>query len=116
MADLKKLIGEHLRVIRKFKHHTQESLADKTGVSFSYISDVERGTRNISLVSLEKIMHALDVSPHEIFHFEEIFENPNAREKEFLIKKMLVDLSQRQLHEVKFIHKVSKEFSDTMDQ
>ncbi len=115
LADLKKQIGEQIRTIRKLKGLTQESLADRSGVSFSYISDVERGTRNISLVSLEKIMHALEINADEIFKYDNDESQPVMKEKRLLLKKIDHRLSVRPLPEVKFVHYVIKKFADIMD-
>jgi transcriptional regulator with XRE-family HTH domain len=115
MEDLKTLIGEHIRTIRKFKGYTQESLAEQTGVSFSYISDVERGIRNISLISLEKIIHALHVTPYELFHLEQISNQPDVVEKRLYIDKIQSELTHRHQFDVKFIHKTAREFSRIMD-
>ncbi len=115
LADLKKQIGEQVRTIRKLKGLTQESLADRSGVSFSYISDVERGTRNISLVSLEKIMHALEINADEMFKYEYDDRHPLIKETRLLLKKVDDRLSVRPLPEVKFMHHVIKKFADMMD-
>jgi transcriptional regulator with XRE-family HTH domain len=46
---------------------TQEDLADKAGIHRTYLSDVERGTRNLSLVNIEKLAAALDMKLSELF-------------------------------------------------
>ena len=46
---------------------TQEDLADKAGIHRIYLSDVERGTRNLSLVNIEKLATALSVSMSKLF-------------------------------------------------
>ena len=46
---------------------TQEDLADKAGIHRTYLSDVERGTRNLSLVNIEKLATALSVSMSKLF-------------------------------------------------
>ncbi len=115
MSDLLKLVGEQIRIIRKAKGMTQEGLADKSGLSFSYISDVERGTRNISLQSLEKIINSLDITPNEIFNFKEIDSNNDLDDKRMIVEIIRSLLMSRRLDEVKFIQKVAKEFINTVD-
>ena len=46
---------------------TQEDLADKAGIHRTYLSDVERGTRNLSLVNIEKLAAALNMKLSELF-------------------------------------------------
>ena len=41
---------------------TQEDLADKAGIHRTYLSDIERGTRNLSLINIEKLAAALSIS------------------------------------------------------
>jgi len=46
---------------------TQEELAELSGIHRTYVSDVERGTRNLSLVNIERIADALQWSMAELF-------------------------------------------------
>ena len=46
---------------------SQEQLANRSGLHRTYISDIERGVRNVSLVNLQNIADALGVSLSEIF-------------------------------------------------
>jgi transcriptional regulator with XRE-family HTH domain len=57
-----KLFGQKVRQIRLSKNVSQETLAEMANLHRTYISDVERGTRNISLSNAEKIAKALNVS------------------------------------------------------
>jgi transcriptional regulator with XRE-family HTH domain len=59
--------GESVRGIRKQRGVSQESLALMCGLDRTYISGIERGTRNPSLTNILKIAAALGVSPAEIF-------------------------------------------------
>lgn len=45
---------------------TQEQLALDTEMERSYVSDLERGTRNPSVRALERLAKALDVKPHQL--------------------------------------------------
>ena len=59
--------GEAVRGIRKQRGISQESLALMCGLDRTYISGIERGTRNPSLTNILKIAAALGVRPAEIF-------------------------------------------------
>ena len=66
MVDIQKKFGNKLREIRKSKGFSQEKLALKCGLHRTYISDIERGSRNVSLKNIEKIAKALGVSNIEL--------------------------------------------------
>jgi transcriptional regulator with XRE-family HTH domain len=53
--------GRKLRQIRQQKGVSQEKLADRAGLHRTYVSSVERGERNISLVNIERLADALNV-------------------------------------------------------
>ena len=62
--------GSHVRELRSAKGMTQEKLAELAGLSRQYIGDVERGTRNISLVNIEKIAAALEITLPDLLDFK----------------------------------------------
>ncbi len=53
-------LGENLRTFREKQDLSQEALAFKAGLDRTYISGIERGERNISVITLSKIAEALD--------------------------------------------------------
>lgn len=68
MKNIQKKFGNNIRLLRKQKDISQEALAFKCGLHRTYISDVERGLRNVSLVNIEKIAKALNTSIKELFN------------------------------------------------
>ena len=62
-------LGNKLRQLRFDKGLSQEKLGFKTKLDRTYISAVERGRRNITIISLRRILKALDISIEEFFHF-----------------------------------------------
>lgn len=60
--DMRKLVGRNVRRIRIEKGLTQEQLAERAGVSQFYISLLENGGRNPTVVSLWELSQALGVS------------------------------------------------------
>ncbi|MGK7379705.1 helix-turn-helix domain-containing protein [Planococcus sp. 1R117A] len=60
-------IGTTLKGLRKERKMTLKELADETGVSISFLSQVERGKSSVTLESLRKISDALKVDPSTFF-------------------------------------------------
>lgn len=60
--DMRKLVGRNVRRIRIEKGLTQEQLAERAGVSQYYVSLLENGGRNPTVVSLWELSQALGVS------------------------------------------------------
>ena len=65
--DLKRYFGTTIKAKRSELGLSQEDLAEKAGLHRTYVSDVERGTRNLSLESIEKLARALDLSVARLF-------------------------------------------------
>lgn len=64
--DMRRLVGENVLRLRLRKGLTQEKLAEATGFSQQYISGLERGLRNPTVVSVYEISQALGVSHIEL--------------------------------------------------
>jgi transcriptional regulator with XRE-family HTH domain len=60
--NLLKRFGDRLRSIRTRKGISQEKLAEIAGVHRTFVSSVERGERNISLLNIARLAKALEVS------------------------------------------------------
>lgn len=61
--DMRKLVGRNVRRLRLERGMTQEQFAERSGFSQQYISDLERGRRNPTIVSLYELAVALGVTP-----------------------------------------------------
>jgi len=70
-ADIRERFGFAVKVRREELRLTQEDLADKAGIHRTYLSDVERGSRNLSLVNIERLAAALSLSLSELFRLVE---------------------------------------------
>lgn len=62
ITSVSKKIGKNVRQIRERKSFTQEELALEAGLNRAYIGYIERGERNPSTATLEKISKALKVT------------------------------------------------------
>jgi transcriptional regulator with XRE-family HTH domain len=63
-------VGERLRDIRRFRRATLKTIADRAGVSESFLSQVERGRASASIASLRRIAGALGVTVADLFEPE----------------------------------------------
>ena len=66
--DLSDLIGKRIRKFRMTAKMSQEELAEKSGLHRTYISSCERGTRNITVVNLNRICGALCINLGTFFN------------------------------------------------
>lgn len=81
MSDLLKQIGGKIREVRIKKGLTQEDLADKSGLHSTYIGGVERGERNLTVLSLEKIAKGLDLDIRDFLERRKEKRYPTAQER-----------------------------------
>ncbi len=65
--DIRKRIGWNVKRIRALREVTQEDFATDSGFDRGYISGVERGVRNPSVLVLERMCRALNVDVAELF-------------------------------------------------
>lgn len=62
-GDLQRVVGRNLRAYRKARGLSQEAFADVLGVHRTYMGSVERGERNLTLQTVERLAGLLDVEP-----------------------------------------------------
>lgn len=65
--DLRARVGRNLRELRLSRRLSQEALADVAAVHQTYLSDLENGKRNPSILVLERLATALDVDVAALF-------------------------------------------------
>lgn len=63
---MRRLVGSNVRAFRARRGWTQEQLAERSGFSQQYISGLEQGRRNPTVVSLYELAQALGVTPIEL--------------------------------------------------
>jgi transcriptional regulator with XRE-family HTH domain len=69
VGDPLKLFGLHLAELRKQRGWSQEKLALESGMARSYLSGIERGVRNVSLINICALAATLGVSASEMLNF-----------------------------------------------
>ena len=61
--DIRSRLGSNLRALRTAKGWSQEQFAFEAGIHRTYVSDIERGARNPTIMVLEKLAMPLGVVP-----------------------------------------------------
>lgn len=69
--DIRERFGDAVRCRRDALGFTQEELAERIGIHRTYLADIERGTRNVSLVNIERIAAGLSTMLSELFRVVE---------------------------------------------
>jgi transcriptional regulator with XRE-family HTH domain len=68
--DLRKKFGSKVKQLREQKGYSIEYLANIANIDRTYISDIEKGNRNVSLLIIEKLAKSLDVDIKILFDYE----------------------------------------------
>ena len=68
--DVRRRVGTNLKAFRKERGLSQEELAHRCGLHRTYISGVERGIRNPTVVVLEKIAKGLEIATSRLLEAE----------------------------------------------
>ncbi len=66
-SDIRVRFGFVVKTLREKLALTQEDLAEKAGIHRTYLSDIERGSRNVALMNIERLAQSLGVSLQELF-------------------------------------------------
>jgi transcriptional regulator with XRE-family HTH domain len=65
--DIRERFGDAVRSRREELGLTQEDLAERARIHRTYPSDIERGTRNVSLINIERVAVSLSLRTSELF-------------------------------------------------
>lgn len=112
MNNLVKTIGERVRYFRLYRGFTQEELAEKANVHYTYIGGIERGERNISLETLNKITEALEISPTDLFEQNYL---KKETDRTVLLKLHQELLSTRSTEEIIIVHQLTQNILQLID-
>lgn len=70
MKNIREILSDNIKKYRNEQHMSQEDLALQCDLHRTYISDIERCTRNVSIDNISKIADALKVTPADLFKEE----------------------------------------------
>ena len=66
--DIRQVFGDNLRRFRTQAGLSQEAVAERMGVDRAYVSSMERGQQNVTLLTLWHTAQALGVKPVDLIH------------------------------------------------
>jgi len=69
LEDVKKLIGDRIRQLRKEQGLSQEKLGDKAELHYTHVGSIERGEKNWSIDTLIKVAKGLNIEVADLFNF-----------------------------------------------
>ena len=98
MSEIAKFIGQRIRNYRTQRGLSQEKLAELSGCHPTYIGQVERGEKNATLESIEKIASALNVPLSQLLDNSDAYESIPLKCYEFFSAKTKAE--QEQLYRI----------------
>lgn len=105
MGKIQEQLGERLRALRIAKRYSIEELAHKAGMHPAQLGKIERGERNFTIESLDKIIKALGISYKVLFDFDADVETVVSRNP--IIEKTVSCLHEMTVEEQKHIYKTA---------
>jgi transcriptional regulator with XRE-family HTH domain len=66
--ELLRALGAAVRTVRLARGLTQERLAEGAGLHTTYVSDIERGRRNVGVINLDRLATALSIDLPTLMH------------------------------------------------
>jgi transcriptional regulator with XRE-family HTH domain len=102
-------VGERLRTLRRFRRCTLQTVAARSGLSESFLSQVERGRSNASIASLRRIAGALGVTMADLFEPDviprtQVLKRDDRPALQFGILGRKLLLTPRPLHHLEVFH------------
>jgi CheY-like chemotaxis protein len=112
--DVQKQFGTSVRAWRTRLGFSQEELAGRAGLHRTYVCDIERGARNVSLKSIEKLARALNIPVPMLFDYDRPSEGTGPTNLQAGMVEILfveddptdVELTARALREAKFANRI----------
>lgn len=111
-TNLQNLLGGKIRNFRKQLGLTQEELAERAGLHYSYIGQVERGDKNPSLNSLRKMAEALNVGVDMLLEETQQYELVDT---ELLQKELWKITRNRPAEDLQLLLEIAKNLFERLD-
>lgn len=114
MTTLRNSVGERIRAIRKARGLTQQQLAELSGLDDAYIGSLERGERNFSIDTLEKIINALNIPLSQLMYSDNEVNNTESLKRE-AIDEFIGIVSTLNEQQVNSLRNINIEFKRAFD-
>ena len=89
--------GQRIRSLRLLRGESQEQLALRAGITPAYLGMVERGEKNPTLLTIEKLCSALGISLEECFsNSAQVLDCPSDISRQILLRLQTMELSEQQ--------------------
>ncbi len=108
MSNSLEKIGSNIRLLRTQNELSQQGLAERAGISYKYLGEIERGQVNLSVEVLMKIAQSLNTEPGKI-----LAPSPSDTEELSKAKFMLSELSPKNLSIALALIQVLQKHSET---
>ncbi len=106
MSTITTVVGQRIRAHRQKAGMTQEELAERAELHHTYIGQVERGEKNLTLRSLERILDALELS------FSDFFEGIEGKNRGSIPSLCYELICQKGLKDQQRIHRILTELDE----
>ena len=98
--ELRIILGKGIRFYRQQKQFSQAMLAEKAGISITFLSNIERGIKYPTSDTLSAIANGLDVEVYELFrHDHSPVKNRN------LFERFKIDITKNIMETLKVVYK-----------
>lgn len=112
MDEISKRVGERIRSIRKERGYSQEELAHLASMHPTYIGQLERAEKNVTLESLAKLSSALGTTLEELFRQLQ----PHSKEPDsYMLSEIVTLLQSRSSSDLKYVQNHLKQMFDWKD-
>ena len=101
------MFGKIIRQLRKGKAFSQEAPAEKCGLHNTYIGQIERGEKNASLESIQKLSEGLEITVAQLFENFSVNFNEKSPATE-IAEKVSQMTEENQLHILNIINEISQ--------
>ena len=102
MSDSLKRLGARVRQLRTEKKLSQEAFGEQSGISTKYVSDLERGSANVSVHVLERVAATLGVTTIDLLN------NEHQAARELLVKEIADFLEKADDEKVRMMYRIMK--------
>ena len=106
MDDIKLLLGERIKELRKSKNITQEQLVEMIGSNTNNLSRIENGKKFLSAEKLVKIANALNVEVKDLFDFGHVMPD------EIIKQNIISDINTLSTNQLKYVYKTLKNIKE----